>query len=427
MRSLLSWRKPGFSASAGTFAHDATSLHRLVIYLVLMLVPLVAIPIGAGERASFVDFALFPIGLLLLYRRTVPRSAVLLFLGAFLASAMLLIPLAPKPVTETLRVYRLCAIYAPFVLALALPWDLAAAERALKIAWWFGLAGVLLGFSIFWSEGVVRENQQRLWIAGSAESVLRAGGLLGNSGGFSHLVTGWAMSALLIRWLALARLNLLQVGITIALLLYGVLATASRASLLQIGVSVVFAVIFSIRVEPRAILRSLAVLTLAVLMGVAAAWALMRVMDPEFLGAVLTRFGLAGDPTLLVESRRYSHWYDLIRITQWNPFGIGYKRTTDITGLQVDNTYLRIFLELGLLGIASYLAMWALIVGGLLRRTADAVVNRFRAAAAGVVMGELARMAFSDTFTMFLSAPTFLVLVAIAFRLRSAQPAEPVR
>jgi len=427
MRSVLTWRKPGFSASAGTFAHDATSLHRWVIYLALMLVPLVAIPIGAGERASFVDFALFPIGLLLLYRRTVPRSAVLLFLGAFLASAVLLIPLAPKPVLETLRVYRLCAIYAPFVLALALPWDLAAAERALKIAWWFGLAGVLLGFSIFWSEGVVRENQQRLWIAGSAESVLRAGGLLGNSGGFSHLVTGWAMSALLIRWLALARLNLLQVGITIALLLYGVLATASRASLLQIGVSVVFAIVFSIRVEPRAILRSLAVLTLAVLMGVAAAWALMRVMDPEFLGAVLTRFGLAGDPTLLVESRRYSHWYDLIRITQWNPFGIGYKRTTDITGLQVDNTFLRIFLELGLLGITSYLAMWALIIWGLLRRTSDVVVNRFRAAAAGVVMGELARMAFSDTFTMFLSAPTFLVLVAVAFRLRSAQPVEPGR
>ncbi len=425
MRSLLSVRKPGFSASAGTFAHDATSLHRWVIYIVLMLVPLVAIPIGAGENASLVDCALFPIGLLLLYRRTVPRSAVLLFLGAFLASAILLIPLAPKPVTETLRVYRLCAIYAPFVLALALPWDLAAAERALKIAWWFGLAGVLLGFSVFWSEGVVREHQQRLWIAGSAESVLRAGGLLGNSGGFSHLVTGWAMSALLIRWLALARLNLLQVGITIALLLYGVLATASRASLLQIGASVLFAIIFSVRVEPRAIMRSLAVLMLAVLMGAAAAWALTRVMDPEFLGAVLTRFGLAGDPTLLVESRRYSHWYDLIRITQWNPFGIGYKRTTDITGLQVDNTFLRIFLELGLLGIASYLAMWALIVWGLLRRTSDVVVNRFRAAAAGVVMGELARMAFSDTFTMFLSAPTFLVLVAIAFRLRSAQPAEP--
>ena len=153
----------------------------------------------------------------------------------------------------------------------------------------------------------------------------------------------------------------------------------------------------------------------------------MRVMDPEFLGAVLTRFGLAGDPTLLVESRRYSNWYDLIRITQWNPFGIGYKRTTDITGLQVDNTFLRIFLELGLLGITSYLAMWALMIWGLLRRTSDVVVNRFRAAAAGVVMGELARMAFSDTFTMFLSAPTFLVLVAIAFRLRSAQPAEPVR
>ena len=66
MRSVLSWRKPGFSASAGTFAHDATSLHRWVIYLALMLVPLVAIPIGAGERASFVDFALLPIGLLLL-------------------------------------------------------------------------------------------------------------------------------------------------------------------------------------------------------------------------------------------------------------------------------------------------------------------------------------------------------------------------
>jgi O-antigen ligase len=95
--------------------------------------------------------------------------------------------------------------------------------------------------------------------------------------------------------------------------------------------------------------------------------------------------------------------------------------------LQVDNSYLRIFLELGLLGIFSYLAMWALVLVGLLRRGADTLVNRYRAATAALVMGELARMAFSDTFTMFLSAPTFLVLVAIALRLRDRESVDGVR
>jgi len=421
MPALLSWRKPGFSGAGSAAAQDPLYLQRWTIYLCLMLVPVFAIPIGGGERASMVDFALVPIFLLLLIRRTLPRSVMLLFLGAFLVSAVILVPSAPRPVLETLRVYRLFAIYAPFVLALTLPWTLRDAERALTIVWWFGLAGVLLGFSVFWTEGVVREHQQRLWIGDTSEVVLRAGGLLGNSGGFSHLITGWAMSALLLRWFALARLNLLQVALTIALLIYGVLATASRSSLLHIGATGLFAALFLVRVEPRAIFRGLFLLAVTAVVSILAAWVLLRIMDPDFLDAVLSRFGLAGDPSLLIESRRYSHWYDLIRITQWNPYGIGYKRTTELTGLQVDNSYLRIFLELGLLGIAGYVAFWATVMGKLLSRSADPVVNRFRAAAAGIAMGELARMAFSDTFTMFLSAPTFLVLIAIALRLRSQE------
>ncbi len=427
MPAILSLRKPGFPSRGTDRTREPLWLTRLAVYLPLLLIPLVAIPIGGAERASAVDIAGVPILLLLLARRTLPRSLILMFLGSFLFSALLLLPLSPNPVLETLRIYRLAAIYAPFVLALTLPWDLEDAERALRIAWWAGLLGILLGFSVFWSEDTVRDRQQRLWIGESSESVLRAGGLLGNSGGFSHLITGWAMGALLLRWFALARQNLFQVAITISLLLYGILATASRSSLLHIGAALFFSLLFMARVDPRSILRNILLLMVAVLLAAAAAAALLSVMEPDFVEAVLTRFGMTGDPSLLLQSRRYDHWYDLIRITQWNPFGIGYKHTTEVTGLQVDNSYLRIFLELGLLGITSYLAMWTLVLTGLLKRTADIRVNRFRAAAAGMVMGELARMVFSDTFTMFLSAPTFLVLVAIALRLRAGQPRDPSR
>jgi hypothetical protein len=427
MRALLSLRKPGFPAPGAAALRDPAWLARMAVYIPLLLIPLIAIPISQTERASTVDLAGLPILLLLLARRRIPRSMLLLFLASFLVSALLLLPLAPSPVLETLRIYRLAAIYAPFVLALTLPWDVEDAERALRIVWWAGLAGILLGFSIFWSEDTVRERQQRLWIGESSEAVLRAGGLLGNSGGFSHLITGWAMAALLLRWFALGRLNLVQVAITVTLLLYGILATASRASLLQVGAALLFGFFLIVRADPRSVLRSVFLLVVAGLLASAAAAALLVVMEPEFVDAVLTRFGLAGDPSLLLQSRRYEHWYDLIRITQWNPFGIGYKRTTELTGLQVDNSYLRIFLELGLLGIFSYLAMWALVLVGLLRRGADTLVNRYRAATAALVMGELARMAFSDTFTMFLSAPTFLVLVAIALRLRDRESVDGVR
>lgn len=397
-----------------------------IVYLSLALIPLVAIPLpGATDdaRVSFVDLAALPIFVLLLIRGRLARSSVLLFLLAFLFCAWLSILGPDSGLKDALRVYRLCAIYAPFILALSIPWGLPTVERALKVFWWSGLLGIVLGMIVYWLFGAVREDQQRLWLAGSGGSVFRAGGILGNSGGFSHLIAGWAMTAICLRWIAAKRLALAELAITFAVLVYGIAVTASRAALLQSSVAVAFTLFFVARSDRKNVPRLFLIVGSSVFLLAILVPLLVTIFDTGYLNAILARFGL-GDGNDILRSGRYAHWSELLRTIDWSPIGSGYKRTTDATGLQVDNSYLRIFLELGAIGLVSFVLMWLAIQTKLLSATIDPVVRRYQAAAAGLAMGELARMFYSDTFTMYLSAPTFMAIVAIVLRLRSDGGAE---
>jgi hypothetical protein len=401
------------------------------VYVCLALIPIVAIPLpipaqgGGYEHAGFTDIAGLPIILLLLARGRLPRSYVWGLTVAFLLCAVLSIfSAAGAQAREVVRVYRLCAMYAPFLLALSLPWTVERMHTALKVFWWSGLLGCLIGLGVYWLVGPVREHEQELFT--STGVVYRAGGVLGNSGGFSHLITGWAMAAICLHWIALGRLRWWQLLATFVVLIYGIVVTASRSSLLQAGTGVLFALVFVVRSGRSNVPRVMAI-SLAGLAFVAALVPLMSlVVSPSFFQAVLARFGLGDDPGQLVQTNRFEHWAELLNAVDWNAFGIGYKRTTDLTGLQVDNSYLRIVLELGVPGILCYLLLWFCIESNLLAGSPDRLVRRLKAAAAGMALGELARMFFSDTFTMYLSAPNFLVILAIMLRLR-AGPAPPGR
>jgi hypothetical protein len=413
------------SPRVGFFRFESITRESL-IYLCLALIPVVVVSLpvqntGAhgvtgDSHAGLVDLIGLPLMLLLLIK--MPRSAIFFFLFVFLSTAVISILNVQTSKIKTLfSVYRLCAIYAPFALALTLQWSPQSAERALRVFWWGGLVGVMIGFGVYWVFGAVREHQQALHLGDSGGMVYRAGGVLGNSGGFSHLITGWAMAAICLRWLGFGRLPRWQMLITLALLVYGVLVTASRSTVLQVVFAVFFSVVFMMRAgrsNAGRIVPVVGVLAAAVLFLLPIA---SMFVDANFLQGVMERFGMT-DSRSLTQTSRWDNWAQLIHMLGWTPFGIGYKTTTVVTSINVDNSYLRIFFEQGVLGLLSFIGFWMLVLFNLLVGSTDPQVRRIKAVAAGMLMGELARMFFSDTFTMYLSTPSMAILMAVILRLR---------
>lgn len=400
-----------------------------IVCFCLALIPVIAIPVPGSSSAfaagadhiGFVDLFGLPLLLVLLYRARLPSTMTLLFATGFLACAWISMINVGDLGRETLRVLRLCFIYAPFLLALSLHWTVESAERALRVFWWGGLFGIIVGFLIYWFVGAVREHQQALFLKNGLGYVYRAGGQLGNSGGFSHLITSWAMTALVLYWIALRRLGAAQIVLTLAVLVYGILITSSRNSLLQLGLVLIFTTLFVARSHRRSASRVIGALALVIALTALLLPLAAMLTDSDALHATMSRFGFGEDDRSIAHSVRYEHWAGLLDQLGWNVLGIGYKQTMELTGLAVDNAFLRVFLELGVAGIAFFLLLWASILLQLLgSRSPDVVVRRYKAAAAGLVMGELGRMCFSDTFTMYLSTPTVMVILAIALRLRSS-------
>eukprot|EP00456_Euglypha_rotunda_P044198 TRINITY_DN3480_c0_g1_i3.p1 TRINITY_DN3480_c0_g1~~TRINITY_DN3480_c0_g1_i3.p1 ORF type:complete len:252 (+),score=56.01 TRINITY_DN3480_c0_g1_i3:96-851(+) len=226
------------------------------------------------------------------------------------------------------------------------------------------------------------------------------------------------MSALCLRWLGFGRFPRWQLLVTLGLLTYGILVTASRAAFLQVMVGMFFSMLFMLRAG-----RSNAGRVVPVIGALAVALLLLLpivtlFLDDNFLRGVMTRFGLT-DGRSIMQTSRWDNWSQLVNLLGWTPIGIGYKTTTALTSINVDNSYLRIFFEMGVPGLLSFIAFWGLALFNLLVGSADHNVRRIRAVAAGMLMGELARMFFSDTFTMYLSTPTMAILIAIILRLRS--------
>jgi hypothetical protein len=412
-------------SAAGLLRFDHVT-QRSLIYLCLLVIPVFVISLpmqnsGAhgvtgDSHAGFVDLIGFPLMLLLMLR--LPRSAIFFALFVFLGTALISVLSAQTSKIKTLAsVYRLIAIYTPFAIALSLSWTPQAAERAVRWFWWSGLAGVLLGMFVYWIFGAVREHQQALHLGESGGVVYRAGGMLGNSGGFSHLITGWAMSALCLRWLGFGRLPRWQLLVTLGLLIYGIIVTASRAAVLQVAAGMFFALLFMLRAgrsNAGRIVPVVGVFAIALLLLLPLA---AMLVDDNFLRGVMMRFGLT-DSRSLMQTSRWDNWAQLVNLLGWTPIGIGYKTTTALTSINVDNSYLRIFFEMGVLGLLSFIAFWGLVLFNLLVGDSDPNVRRVKAVAAGMLMGELARMFFSDTFTMYLSMPTMALLMGIMLRLR---------
>lgn len=401
-----------------------------VVCFSLALIPIVAVPLpgastgfaAGADHISFVDLFGLPLLLLLLYRARLPSSMSLLFVASFLACAWISMVNVSDLGREILRVLRLCFIYSPFLFALSLQWTVETAERALRVFWWSGLIGIVIGFLIYWFVGAVREQQQALFLKNGLGYVFRAGGQLGNSGGFSHLITSWAMIALSLYWIGLRRLSATQIAVTVAVLVYGIVITASRNSLLQVGLALIFTTLFVARSHRRSAGQVLVTVALVISLVALLLPLIALITDAEVLRATMSRFGLGEDDRSIAHSIRFQNWAGLLDQLGWNPLGIGYKQTLELTGLNVDNSYLRIFLELGVAGLGFFLLLWGSIQLQLLgNRSPDAMVRRYKAAAAGLAMGELGRMCFSDTFTMYLSTPSVMVMLAIALRLRAIE------
>lgn len=421
--------EPLLPSASGFLRFDSVT-QRSLIYLCLLAIPVFVISLpfqnsGAhgvtgDSHAGFVDLMGFPLMLLLMLR--LPRSAIFFALFVFLGTALISVLSAETSKIKTLAsVYRLMAIYTPFAIALTLTWTPQTAERAVRWFWWSGLAGVMLGLFVYWIFGAVREHQQALHLGESGGVVYRAGGVLGNSGGFSHLITGWAMSALCLRWLGFGRLPRWQLLVTLALLIYGILVTASRSAVLQVVAGIFFSMLFMMRAGRSNAGRIVPVVgafavALLLLLPLAAMF-----VDDNFLRGVMMRFGLT-DSRSLMQTSRWDNWAQLINLLGWTPLGIGYKTTTALTSINVDNSFLRIFFEMGVPGLLAFIAFWGLVLFNLLIGSSNPNVRRIKAVAAGMLMGELARMFFSDTFTMYLSMPTMMILIAIALRLRSEEP-----
>ena len=395
------------------------------------LIPVVAMNLPGVGGLGAADL-LMPIGALVIV--CLPRTgkiqtahiALAVFTVAALFSLMQIEQFKPA-VDCTIRWVRLFGIFIPFFFALFIPVN----NKVLKCAFgaWMigGLTAILIGVVIHILQIEVRVGQQRLWMNGA--SMLRAGGLIGNSGAFAHMTSTWAViTATYFLAVSKHKLRIFVAAGAILMFFYVIYISSSRAALLHLIASgSLFCVLFR---APKKLNQWLVLVGFYGALAIVLLFCIAQCMPDNSNGAGrsnafetnMKRFipGYGGTSATEFTSNRADNWPEYIAMMNEKAItGWGYKMGVRLHEESPDNSYLSVMLETGAFG---FLCMSLFVVAVFYQ-----LFNRYFAAdpfalvMIPVCAGQLANCMTSDIYTFWITMPVVFMLLGLVTQRSSNQ------
>jgi putative inorganic carbon (HCO3(-)) transporter len=342
--------------------------------------------------------------------RTSPLGVALLVVGATgLISALG----ADRPANSLLEALRILTVVVMFVVLEQLVPDERYARRVLLAA--YVALALALGYTLLASLG----GNPPAEVKGS---FVRISGPFAQSTTFGRYLMFLVVFGVAIYRYVTGRLRA-ALAVLITLSLVFLLLTNTRSAILGVAVGLIVVALVQRSGRMLAALAAAAVLGLALMPAVGERFA--QLADARQVG---------GAPTGNTLAWRFGYWAEIVPLANRNPVtGIG----PNMTQFQTDeakkphNDFLRAYLETGLVGLAAYLAMIALLVHtGLqaLRRAPPGTLQR--GVAAGFLSCAVAFVAVSAVSNVLSNVATLWYLVAFAAVAGvplAARTAEPVK
>ncbi len=427
--SLAGDRRGGVEGAIDDRVHWLRSI-KWPVWLVVaygLLIPVLAMHLPGVGGVGAADL-LMPFGFLVLL--VVPRRSafqlphVALAAFCFFALVSLLQILETKPAIDCLiRWVRLLGIFIPFYFGLVIRDPDSVSRTAAGAYLAGGLIAIVAGIAVYHLGIEVRAGQQRLWLDGG--SVLRAGGLIGNSGAYGHMTATWTVVC--IGWFVAVskhRLRWVLAAAALVLCLYVVFISSSRAAIMHLvaGLATI-AVVLPVSKRTK--------LWMPLAVGMAAIVGPIFVIGGSWLGGQsglgsdslqsnMARFvpGLGGSDVNEFTSNRAGNWPEYIAMVNEKIItGWGYKMGVRIHEESPDNSYLSVMLETGILGFAA-MALFVVSVLALLARRCLAG-NRLALVLIGVCAGQLVNCMTSDIYTFWITMPVVFLLLGLVVQTSS--------
>ncbi|MEM9943300.1 MAG: O-antigen ligase family protein [Planctomycetota bacterium] len=395
--------------------------HVVVAYGVL--IPVVAMNLPGVGGLGAADL-LMPISFFILFcTRPINNLNIshLAIIGFTFAALMSLLQIHQfKPAVDcTIRWIRLFGILMPFYFGIFFKVDNKIIDRAICSWMVGGLIAIIIGIFLHIFQIEVRQGQQRLWMNGA--SILRAGGLIGNSGAFGHMTSTWAViSMTYLLTVCRTKLRLVLAGGVVFFTLYVIYISSSRAAMMHLMTAGgVFVVLFRI---PKSLHRWM---VLGVVYGVLGIMLLVFASQcmPKKKGGGgnsnafetnMKRFipGYGGTSAGEFTSNRAGNWPEYIAMmNEKTLFGWGYKMGVRIHEESPDNSYLSVMLETGVLG---FTCMSFFVVGVFYR-----LINLYLAGDPYPIVllpacvGQLFNCMTSDIYTFWITMPVVFMLLGL--------------
>lgn len=396
------------------------------------LIPVIALNLPKIGGVGAADL-LMPIGILTLL--LLPLNGRIhaghIGLASFLVAAalsLLAIQHGKMMVDCTIRWIRLISIIVPFFFGLVIRPNRTQIWRIVKMYGIGGFVAVAIGLFLFVFQIETREGQQRLWMDGG--SIIRAGGLIGNSGAFGHMTATWClMTCLGLMLLSEWKYRYLMIGFVIMTAGYATLGASSRAAMLHLLVGTGCGVMLVRTTIPQrkavAGLAVAGVLAICLLLSVKTIMPSKKKATSNAAAANMARFipGMNGSSSEFTSNRagNWPQFFGMISESPW--IGSGYKTGVRLHAESPDNSYLSVFLETGLIGL---LCMTLFVVGTLHRLiTLYVAGDDVATIMLPICAGQMINCATSDIYTFWITMPVVYMMLGFALQYRGQlMPAE---
>jgi O-antigen ligase len=338
-----------------------------------------------------------------------------------------------------LRAIRQAFVFSPIFLVALIPLQVRLYNTLLMclvVAYGVGI----LSSMIFYTAGFdFATAHQQFYSSEGVHVAARAGGTVGDSSAFGHLIASWAAIALGLLSYQPSRLRkIISIGLVVAIAGWGLYGALARSAILDLVVALtVLLVLHPGGLRRLTAFRLILVVTIPLTVAVLSSFSMIAPLPQDFQDR-LNRFiapfaailGFGDTPTTNLDSLssgRLSNWATIWKVLSDNwLFGAGYKYLSLKFNLPADNMFILTFAEIGLFGsLAFILVLTVPLVRLLSRSRRDTMLSRIGLA---IWVGQVCHAIFVDTFTFYTSMPMVLVFVALSMRpLQYAANAGAVR
>lgn len=389
-----------------------------VLYALLLcqalLIPLLVIPVAEGG-IGFVDIMLLVTPFVLVTAPPInlkqPHYFIFLFLIISLLS-LLSISNEEARSESLLRWFRLVGIYTPLILISQLKFiTCTKINRIIYLCWVSSLISVVIAVIIYILGIEWMKQTQMIWVDDVKHS--RMGGLVGNSGVFATSL--YILLGLTLCLYYKGKINTFSLIFCFGLILTSVVLSSSRMGLLTtLTVLLVYYLVS----------KSVNIKTLMLFFiggGVILIFSgyLLSLFDDNLVETSMQRFNFFETSDVSsFSSGRVGYWVSLLNdLNNYWLVGVGYKNGDSIS-YAIDNSYLRVFVELGIIGLISYFGIFLSLLACIYNNIND---KHFRALALSLLTGLFISGLTADTYTFWTTTPLVFLIIGILALLKKIE------